>query len=62
MPPKMGQQHHQGREQTSTEQETRNERTSQKRGKTQDRKIKLQWSVTDFYNVRIPGIKPNTKP
>ena len=30
--------------------------------KTQDRKIKLQKSVTDYYNVKKPGIKPNITP
>eukprot|EP00957_Ditylum_brightwellii_P094469 7193644-Ditylum_brightwellii.AAC.1 len=30
--------------------------------KTQDRKIKLQKSVTDFYNVKKPGTKPNITP
>eukprot|EP00957_Ditylum_brightwellii_P074866 5689937-Ditylum_brightwellii.AAC.1 len=32
MPLKMGQHHHQGRQQTSTKPETRNEQTNQKRG------------------------------
>eukprot|EP00957_Ditylum_brightwellii_P040853 3091912-Ditylum_brightwellii.AAC.1 len=29
---------------------------------TQDRKIKLQKSVTNFYNVKKPGTKPNIIP
>eukprot|EP00957_Ditylum_brightwellii_P203212 15333677-Ditylum_brightwellii.AAC.1 len=29
---------------------------------TQDRTIKLQQSMTDFYNVKKPGIKPNITP
>ena len=29
---------------------------------TQERKIKLQQNVTDFYNVKKPGTKPNIIP
>eukprot|EP00957_Ditylum_brightwellii_P178744 13614914-Ditylum_brightwellii.AAC.1 len=62
MPSQIGQQHHQGQQQTSTEPEMRNEQTNKNEKKTPNRKIKLQWSVADFYNVRIPGNKPNIKP